>query len=456
MSALFTVPSLAWLEYTPGDFVGDGAHTIAVLFNPNGTITGMAEWRNSGLLQNSLLLYNSHLFGNGDTSSGFGTYSSGWQVFAMTKAAGSSLYRMHSWTYDSSGAGSMVHGSASGAAPHSDFAAADAIRIGAWNSGANPADGQIAVAAMWNRALSDTELDTLVSANLSDWAALTPDFGVELSGWDGTTGDTVWAGTSTFVSETGIVGTAGNPTGFNFTIDLNEPPTVYGGPNRSAIVGQTVSLTATANDVDGTIASVDWSQIVGPAVALGGSGANRTFTPTIAGTYIFGVTATDNDGATSDVDLVTVIVVAALDNPSSTVKPWGPWERAVLELFVAGYDAMPDDRTQALARVGGNFDYDDSIPWYIRIDKVFSQSTRLEGAFTVDVEVFAPADGNDAESVSNDLEALLLGYPHVVRVDDETFIFDRVYQNAGPDDLPWEDEAVTRLGATYVITARRR
>ena len=31
-----------------------------------------------------------------------------------------------------------------------------------------------------------------------------------------------------------------------------------------------------------------------------------------------------------------------------------------------------------------------------------------------------------------------------------------VFQNVGVFELPWEDDTVNRLGATYVIIARRR
>lgn len=139
----------------------------------------------------------------------------------------------------------------------------------------------------------------------------------------------------------------------------------------------------------------------------------------------------------------------------NTVTPWGPWERAVLALLLT-YDGMPDDPELALARVGSTFDFDGTLPWYIRIDKVFSQSDRLFGSFTVDIEVFAAAETGLADSVASDIEALVLGYPHVVEVDGDKFVFDTVSENSGPNEFPWEDEAVTRLGATYVITARRR
>lgn len=138
----------------------------------------------------------------------------------------------------------------------------------------------------------------------------------------------------------------------------------------------------------------------------------------------------------------------------TTIKPWPSMERALLQV-VLRYEGMPTDDEDALARVGGDFAYDGSTPWYVRVDRVDSTSTQTDGIFVLDLEVFS-RDYSLAESVSNDLEALVLRYPHVVEVDGQKVVFDRVTQNSGPDDLPWEDETVSRLGATYVITARRR
>lgn len=141
---------------------------------------------------------------------------------------------------------------------------------------------------------------------------------------------------------------------------------------------------------------------------------------------------------------------------SNQVKPFGPVARALLQLVVDYHEnAQTLDAGTALERVGSTFDYAAPMPWYVRLDSVFRQTNRLEGDFTFDVEVFADARTDWAESVSNDLEALLLGYPHVVEVDGHKLIIDTVSENSGPRELPWEDEAVTRLGATYVLTTRR-
>lgn len=148
---------------------------------------------------------------------------------------------------------------------------------------------------------------------------------------------------------------------------------------------------------------------------------------------------------------------------SQTMSPFSSMERAVMQLLLdkfaydpdtelhTGGDPLPD------AQVGGDFGYDPgAMPWYIRIDKVpGGSSDRMQGDFVLDLEVFG-SDYLLTESVAFALEALVLGYPHVVEVGDRKVVFDDVTQNVGVADLPWEDDSTYRLGATYVITARRR
>lgn len=143
---------------------------------------------------------------------------------------------------------------------------------------------------------------------------------------------------------------------------------------------------------------------------------------------------------------------------AQTMKPFTSIERAMMTLIVdCGLVINGDPTPVPEAQVGGDFGFDpESMPWYIRIDKVpGGSSDRLQGDFVLDLEVF----GQDyllTESVAFALEALVLGYPHVVEVEDRKVVFDDVTQNVGPADLPWEDDSTYRLGATYVITARRR
>lgn len=83
--------------------------------------------------------------------------------------------------------------------------------------------------------------------------------------------------------------------------------------------GRTVTLTITDSDTDGTIVTRTLTQVAGPTVTLsgsGGSGSTRTFTApyTLAGTTIqFTYQVTDDDGATSVADGVSIDILAATE-----------------------------------------------------------------------------------------------------------------------------------------------
>lgn len=142
---------------------------------------------------------------------------------------------------------------------------------------------------------------------------------------------------------------------------------------------------------------------------------------------------------------------------SQVLQPQSSLERALMALLLRDFEHNGERLADHPERVGGDLAYDAAaMPWFIRIDRVPGGSAgRLEGRTVIDLEVFS-GDYLLAESVAFDLEALALGYPHVVEVEGRKVVFDDVTQNVGVADLPWEDDSVYRLGATYVITARRR
>lgn len=98
----------------------------------------------------------------------------------------------------------------------------------------------------------------------------------------------------------------------NITISTggtNTPPTANAGPNQS-ITGTSVSLNGSSStDPDGTITTYAWTRVSGPntpTIVSPGS-ANTNVTGLIAGTYVFDLTVTDDDGATgSDQVQITV------------------------------------------------------------------------------------------------------------------------------------------------------
>lgn len=107
----------------------------------------------------------------------------------------------------------------------------------------------------------------------------------------------------------------------------NTPPTANAGSDQTGVEPYaTVTLNGSgSSDPDGSIASYSWTQTAGsPSVTLSGSGSNRTFTaPNILGgtTLTFGLTVTDNLGASSTQDTMTVTVLTATE----AVRSGGAW-----------------------------------------------------------------------------------------------------------------------------------
>ena len=88
-------------------------------------------------------------------------------------------------------------------------------------------------------------------------------------------------------------------------------PTVNAGSNQTiTLPTSSVSLTGSATDASGTISSYAWTQVSGPSTAAfanGGTGATTTASGLVQGTYVFKLTATDNNNISGN-NTVTVTV----------------------------------------------------------------------------------------------------------------------------------------------------
>ncbi|HEY6502954.1 MAG TPA: heparin lyase I family protein, partial [Chitinophagaceae bacterium] len=109
--------------------------------------------------------------------------------------------------------------------------------------------------------------------------------------------------------------------------DVAPTPTAPGNQSPTANAGNNITLTLPVNsttltgsgtDPDGTISSYVWSRVSGPTTYTFGSAnaATTTLTNLVQGTYVFRLTVTDNNGATSTDD-VTVTVNAAPSPPTA-------------------------------------------------------------------------------------------------------------------------------------------
>lgn len=89
----------------------------------------------------------------------------------------------------------------------------------------------------------------------------------------------------------------------------NIPPVVNAGSDQTiTLPTSTVSLSATASDADGSIASYAWSKVLGGAATITTpNAANTTVTGLAAGSYTFRCTVTDNAGATTADDVVITV-----------------------------------------------------------------------------------------------------------------------------------------------------
>ncbi|WP_222933108.1 PKD domain-containing protein [Fulvivirga aurantia] len=105
----------------------------------------------------------------------------------------------------------------------------------------------------------------------------------------------------------------------------NVLPTVNAGPNISiTLPTNSTNLNGSATDPDGTVSSFAWSQQSGPAAAT----LSNQNTPTLSvsglveGTYVFRLTATDNDGGSaSDNTQVNVLPESVNVSPTANAGP---------------------------------------------------------------------------------------------------------------------------------------
>ncbi|OLY92496.1 Di-glucose binding within endoplasmic reticulum [Cnuella takakiae] len=94
----------------------------------------------------------------------------------------------------------------------------------------------------------------------------------------------------------------------------NVAPTVNSGTDQNLASGTTsTTLTATASDSDGTIASYAWTRVSGPntPTIASPSAATTNVTGMVAGTYVFRCTVTDNAGGTKTDDISVTIASAS-------------------------------------------------------------------------------------------------------------------------------------------------
>ncbi|MCE9670904.1 discoidin domain-containing protein [Myxococcus stipitatus] len=100
--------------------------------------------------------------------------------------------------------------------------------------------------------------------------------------------------------------------GLPVTPGANQPPVANAGADQSiTLPTSSLTLAGSATDADGTITSYAWTQVSGPTATLSNaSTATLSVSGLVAGTFVFRLTVTDDDGATHSDD-VTVTATSA-------------------------------------------------------------------------------------------------------------------------------------------------
>jgi hypothetical protein len=133
----------------------------------------------------------------------------------------------------------------------------------------------------------------------------------------------------------------------------NVPPTANAGTNQTiTLPTNSVTLTGSGTDPDGTIASYSWTKISGPATftIVSPTSATTVVNNLIAGTYVFQLVVTDNQGATGSATVQVLVNAAPPPNQPPVVN--------------AGIDKNIALPTNSITQVGSATDPDGTVVSY--------------------------------------------------------------------------------------------
>lgn len=174
--------SVDYIDFSIGALSGNdgGPCTVAAILKLNGTTGGVLELRESGgtsvcaLSSDSGTYYFSTRGGGSFSSILTSATADNWHLVAATKAAGTVNPRGHKYVYDTN---TWTHANGGGTVQdHTGTAGASgSVRVGrCFSSAADHLEGEIAAVGVWNRALTDAEIEQL-AFSLVGWLSTAPD-----------------------------------------------------------------------------------------------------------------------------------------------------------------------------------------------------------------------------------------------------------------------------------------
>jgi hypothetical protein len=154
----------------------------------------------------------------------------------------------------------------------------------------------------------------------------------------------------------------------------NQAPVANTGGNRSiTLPTNSTTLNGSGTDADGTIARFAWAQRSGPSTATlsGAATANLTASNLVAGTYVFRLTVTDNQGATGFADANVTVHAAPVPNQAPVANAGG--NRSI---------TLP---THSLTLNGSGTDADGTIARFAWAQRSGPSTATLSGAATANL-----------------------------------------------------------------------
>jgi hypothetical protein len=202
----------------------------------------------------------------------------------------------------------------------------------------------------------------------------------------------------------------------NNPIPPNNPPTVNAGTDQSITINSPLTLTGTATDSDGIIVSQIWEQISGPsdATIVAPSALSTAITDCVVGTYVFRLSATDNEGATSS-DIVQVII-----NPLIELN-------GIVNVLVDPNMASISDRIESISLTP----YNDTDPSFSYASVLNNTSgvviyTPLKGRYRLSISLKGPSIATSSLSVQWQTESRKINLP-----EEAVYVFENVIVDDG-------------------------